>query len=84
MIHLAPHVYAFILLDRSHMTLCDKNSKLKSVTLTLDRLAVRECAFEGLTVLFDFWFTWSTSLGRFLFLPVTEPPKEGVRRLGSA
>jgi hypothetical protein len=84
MIHLAPHVYAFILLDHSHMTLCDKNSKLKSVTLTLDRLAVRECAFEGLTVLFDFWFTWSASLGRFLFLPVTEPPKEGVRRLGSA
>jgi hypothetical protein len=42
-----------------------KHSKLKNVTLVFDRLAIGECAFEGLMVLLDFQFAWSASLGIF-------------------
>jgi hypothetical protein len=60
-IHLALHVYTFMLLDHSW------KCKPKSVTLALDRLVIGECVFDDVTILFHFWFGESAGLEKILF-----------------
>jgi hypothetical protein len=57
----------FVSLNRSGVKLLDKVGKPKSVTLALDRLVIRECVFDDVTILFHFWFGESAGLEKILF-----------------